>query len=69
MATERYSIIPNGGAWRVDHGGMLEGEYATKEAAFEAASAAASNAIKGGHGITIAVPERAPGETAIGGKP
>lgn len=69
MAIESYAIVRSGTAWRVDHGGTLEGDYATKEAAFEAAAAAASNAIKGGHGVSIAVPERAPGESAIGGKP
>ncbi len=69
MAMESYTVIREGTTWRVDHGGILEGDYATKEAAFEAAAAAASNAIKGGHGIAISVPERAPGESAIGGKP
>jgi hypothetical protein len=69
MATERYAIIRKGNSWQVDHGGLLEGDYATKEAAFEAAAAAASNAIKVGLGIAISVPERASGETAVGGKP
>ena len=40
--------------------------YATKEAALEAAVMAASNAIKEGFGITITVPEPAPGQDTLG---
>jgi hypothetical protein len=40
LATYRVFGIP--GAWRVDHDGKAENTYVTKEAAFEAAVAAAS---------------------------
>jgi hypothetical protein len=69
MNTETYNIVRNGKSWTVNHNGVLEGEYATKEAAFESAAAAASNAIKDGVGIAITVEPRKSGETAIGGKP
>jgi hypothetical protein len=69
MSTETYRIVRSGNSWAVNHDGALEGDYATKEAAFESAAAAASNAIKDGVGIAITVEPRAPGETAIGGKP
>jgi hypothetical protein len=64
-----YSIVRSGAGWAVEHDGAQHGDYATKEAAFEAAAGAASNAIKSGLGVTISVPQRAAGETAIGGKP
>jgi hypothetical protein len=67
MAMETYKIVRGGNGWRVDHDGRREGDYATKEAAFEAAAAAASNAIKDGVGVTIIVEPPAPGEAAIGG--
>ncbi len=66
---ETYEIVRKGGSWTIDHDGQLEGEYATKEAAFESAVAAASNAIKNGVGVTISVVPRAAGESAIGTKP
>lgn len=69
MTTETYRIVRSGNGWAVDHDGRLEGDYATKEAAFESAAAAASNAIKDGMGIAITVDPRGPGETALGGKP
>jgi hypothetical protein len=64
-----YSIIRSDhSSWTVDHDGDVGGEYATKEAAFEAAAAAASNAIKDGLGVTITVPAPAPGESALGSR-
>jgi hypothetical protein len=69
MTIETYKIVQSGGSWAVNHDGHLEGDYATKEAAFESAAAAASNAIKDGVGIAITVDPRAPGEAALGGKP
>jgi hypothetical protein len=41
----------------IERDGKAEGDYATKEAAFEAAAGVASNAIKSGFGIRISVPE------------
>jgi hypothetical protein len=68
MSTETYKIVHNGKGWAVNHDGRLEGDYATKEAAFEAAAAAGSNCIKDGVGVTITVAPREPGETATGGR-
>jgi len=68
-AQATYSIVPKSSGWAVEHDGAQKGDYATKEAAFEAAAGAASNAIKQGLGVTITVPQRASGETAMGGKP
>lgn len=68
MSNETYQVVRQGKSWAVDHDGRLEGDYATKEAAFEAIVAAASNAIKDGNGIAIKVPQREAGETAVGGR-
>jgi len=65
MTTETYKIVRNGGSWAVNHDGALEGDYATKEAAFESAAVAASNAIKDGVGVSITVEPRSPGEAAL----
>jgi hypothetical protein len=67
MPEATYEIIRNGKTWTIDHDGTHEGDYATKEAAFEAVYAAASNAIKDGYGVKISIPQRAPGEAAVGG--
>ena len=40
------------------HDGQSKNDYATKEAAFEAAVAAASLAIKEGHEVHVSVPGR-----------
>ena len=42
MGIAKYKIFGTEGTWRVLHDGKAENEYATKEAAFEAAIAAAS---------------------------
>jgi len=68
MGQASYRIVRHDDGWAIDHDGKVMGSYATKEAAFESAAGAASNAIKDGHGIVIEVPHRAPGEAAIGGK-
>jgi hypothetical protein len=69
MRRVSYVITRNGGAWAIERDGHGEGEYATKEAAFEAAVGAASNAIKSGMGVTIAVPPPVREESAVGGAP
>jgi hypothetical protein len=69
MDAARYDVVKAGDGWTIDRDGRREGDYATKEAAFEAAVLAASNAIKQGHRIRITVPERAPTESAVGGRP
>jgi hypothetical protein len=55
MGIASYKIVPNEDGWGVDHDGRVVGSYATKEAAFEAAVAPASNAIKQGHEVRIVV--------------
>lgn len=69
METETYNVIRGASGWTIAHNSKPEGSYATKEAAFEAAFGAASNAIKDGAGVSITVAPRKAGETAIGGKP
>jgi hypothetical protein len=56
MAIASYKVVRQGNSWAVDHDGKAEGEYATKEAAFEAIAGAASNSIKDGHEIRIHIP-------------
>lgn len=48
MGIARYEIVPVGERWSVRHDGSVKMEYATKELAFEAASVAASMAIREG---------------------
>jgi hypothetical protein len=62
----RYRIVQNGNGWSINHDGQQEGDYATKEAAFEAIVGAASNSIKDGCGVTIEVPGRKSDESALG---
>jgi hypothetical protein len=47
--------------------GRAEGEYVTKEAAFEAVAGAASNSIKEGHEVRIHIPG-SDGEAALGSR-
>jgi hypothetical protein len=68
MNTERYDVVRTGSGWTVNHDGQLEGEYETKEAAFEAIKFAAAGAIKDGAGVAITIPPRNPGEAAMGGR-
>lgn len=56
MGVAQYEIVPVGKQWGVQHDGKTNGEYSTKEAAFESAAVAASMAIKQGHEIRISVP-------------
>jgi hypothetical protein len=64
-----YMIVAQGDGWGVLHDGSVRNRYATKEAAFEAASAAASLAIREGHEVHISVPDRSTGNhTAPGAK-
>jgi len=63
---QHYAIVRVPDGWGVRHGDELTSGYLTKEAAFEAAAAAASNAIKVGLEVTVTVEGRARGEAAIG---
>ena len=58
MGLAQYQILPQGDEWGVLHDGDVRNRYATKEAAFEAAVAAASLAIREGHEVHINVPDR-----------
>jgi hypothetical protein len=69
MGLAAYDVIENGAGWSIRHDDNLEGTYDTKEAAFEAAIAAASLAIRQGHEIRVTVPSREAGnKTALGGE-
>jgi hypothetical protein len=58
MGCAIYNVVPHGDGWGIDHDGHVTGSYATKEAAFEVAAAAASNAIKEGHEVHVTVAGR-----------
>jgi len=60
-----YEIVGRGGEWHVEHDGVRRNTYQTKEAAFEAAVAAASLAMRQGHAVRLTVPES---ENAVGAK-
>lgn len=67
MGLASYAIIESGKRWGVLHDGNVEGDFDTKEAAFEAAVAAASLAIRQGHEVRVSVPSREAGNrTALG---
>jgi hypothetical protein len=59
MGLAQYAIVPVRNRWGVLHDGDVKGEYATKEAAFESAVAAASTAIRQGHEVHVSAPARA----------
>lgn len=68
MGLATYSIVAIGKHWSILHDGNVEGDYVTKESAFEAAVAAASLAIREGHEVHVSVPGREEGNgTALGG--
>ena len=61
MGFASYAIISTDKGWGILHDGDVEGDYATKEAAFESAVAAASLAIREGHEVHLSVPSREAG--------
>jgi hypothetical protein len=61
MGLAQYSIVPVSDQWSVLHDGNVNGEYATKESAFESAIAAASLAVRQGHEVHVSVPGRQQG--------
>jgi hypothetical protein len=63
MGLASYEIVGEAGEWRVRHDGKAKNVYETKEAAFEAAVAAASLALRQGHDVQLFAPGR---ETATG---
>jgi hypothetical protein len=62
MGLAQYAIVPLRDQWGVLHDGDVNGEYATKEAAFEAAVSAASLAMRQGHEVHVSVPARNEGK-------
>ncbi len=56
MGLAQYAIVPVENRWSVLHDGDVEGDFVTKEAAFESAAAAASLAIREGHEVHLSVP-------------
>ena len=67
MGLAQYAVIAAGDRWGVLHDGNVEGDFATKESAFESATAVASLAIRQGHEIHVSVPGRDAGnKTALG---
>jgi uncharacterized protein (DUF58 family) len=56
MGQAYYDITGKAGAWRVQHDGKSENVFETKEAAFEAAVAAASLALRQGHEVRVTAP-------------
>jgi hypothetical protein len=67
MGRAVYTIVGSEGAWSVEHDGEISMSYASKEAAFEAAVAPASNSLHEGHEVIIRVPgQQAPDEPWLG---
>jgi len=66
MGLAKYRITGTGGAWTVEHDGQTPNSYDTKEAAFEAAVAAASLALRQGHEVIVTAPGSDVGGTATG---
>ena len=69
MGFAAYEIIGNDAEWRVRHDGKAENVYETKEAAFEAAVAAASLALRQGHEIRLTAPARGLASGSTTGNP
>jgi phosphotransferase system HPr-like phosphotransfer protein len=69
MGIAEYKVVSKGSGWTVVHDGAAPNEFASKEAAFESAIAAASLAIREGHEVHVSVPGRDAGNrTALGVK-
>jgi hypothetical protein len=69
MGLAEYMIVAKGDGWTVLHDGAANNDYASKEAAFESAVAAASLALREGHEVHVSVPARDAGNrTTLGVK-
>ncbi|BAR53313.1 hypothetical protein ACVIWV_002113 [Bradyrhizobium diazoefficiens] len=66
MGLAQYAIVPVRDQWGVLHDGNVNGKYATKESAFEAAVVAASLALRQGHEVHVSAPGREDGEADLG---
>jgi hypothetical protein len=58
MGLAEYMIVSRPNGWTILHDGTAQHDYDTKEAAFEAAVAAASLAIRQGHEVHLSIPGR-----------
>ncbi|ACI94586.1 conserved hypothetical protein [Afipia carboxidovorans OM5] len=56
MGLANYAVTQVDNKWGILHDGNIEGDYETKEAAFESAVAAASLAIREGHEVHVSAP-------------
>jgi hypothetical protein len=56
MAMATYRVVPYEAQWGVEHDGNIAGPYVTREAAFEAAVAPASLALKQGYAVEVSAP-------------
>ena len=66
MARVYCSIVRmSGSGWSIRHDGKLAGDYATREAAFEAAVGPAANAVKEGHAVTVSIEGTEANEPAL----
>jgi hypothetical protein len=69
MGLANYAVMEHGGTWVILHDGEPEGDFETKEAAFESAVSAASLAVRQGHEVHVSVPGRETGDgTALGSR-
>jgi hypothetical protein len=68
MKTAVYKVVRHKSSWGVEHNGKIEGEYDTKESAFEAILGPASNAIKLGYEVSITIAGSAGDEPALGAR-
>jgi hypothetical protein len=60
VSVASFVVVPKQNSWGIEHDHQMLGPYLTREAAFEAAIGAASNAIKNGDEVRIVV--KAPGD-------
>lgn len=66
MGLASYAIVEHRGAWVILHDGEAEGDFETKEAAFESAMSAASLAVRQGHEVHVSAPGREASGTVPG---
>ena len=67
MGLAEYMIVSKADGWTILHDGTAQNDYQTKEAAFEAAVAAASLTIREGHEVHVSVPGREAGNGTVTG--
>jgi hypothetical protein len=68
MGLAKYEITGEPGEWHVLHDGRAPNTYETKEAAFEAAIAAASVALRQGHEVIVTAPSSHGSEPTTGAR-